>query len=406
MRDKKEAGAACALALLLGLPAPGAAQTEPSEPALSEDEQRAIEESLKADQPPATSAPAATSTGASSSASAAVPDIALILDFALAAFSDDEPLETGDHDPSETGFNLQQLEMSLGSNVDPYFRLDANLVFSLEGVEVEEAYATTLSLPLDLQVRAGQFLTRFGRINPTHPHSWSFVDQPLVIGKFLGPDGSRGLGAETSWLSPLPWYVELVASATQPESEHEDVSAAEEEARGGIHDAGDLVYTLALKQFFPFGPDWSLSWGLSAQLGPSEAEHRTDIYGTDLYLRWRPTKSTDRTAVSLQAEALYRRRDESGEQLSDWGGYAQLVWDVDPEWQVGARYERVSGLDEDPEWPDVRQRTSVQATWLPSHFSRLRLQGEYDRPAWRDEPIWAGFLALEVVAGAHGAHTF
>ena len=55
--------------------------------------------------------------------------------------------------------------------VDPYFRFDSNLVFSQFGVEIEEAYATTLDLPANLQVRAGQFLTRFGRINATHPHA-------------------------------------------------------------------------------------------------------------------------------------------------------------------------------------------------------------------------------------------
>jgi hypothetical protein len=398
MRHIAVAAGACALAA--GLHAPCAAQS--AEPALTDEERRAIEESLAADR-----APPATTPG---EASSALPDIALILDFALAAFSDDEPLQTGGHDPSETGFNLQQLEMNLQSNVDPYFRFDANLVFSQFGVEVEEAYATTLSLPLDLQMRAGQFLTRFGRINPTHPHAWSFADQPLVIGKFFGSEGSRGLGAEASWLAPLPWYVELVGAATQADGEccarsffgGEDL---------GVNDPGDLLYTLALKQFFPFGDDWSLSGGLSAQLGPNPTGqgNRTDVYGADLYLRWRPVKSPDRTAVSLQVEGLYRARQVPDDRLDDWGGYAQLVWDVNAVWAVGGRYERVSGVDGDPldpEWTDARQRASAQVTWSPSHFSRLRLQANYDRPEWRDDPIWAGFLALEVVVGAHAAHAY
>ena len=54
------------------------------------------------------------------------------------------------------------------------------------GVEVEEAYLTTLALPANLQVRASQFLTRFGRLNSTHPHAWDFTDQPLVNGRFFG----------------------------------------------------------------------------------------------------------------------------------------------------------------------------------------------------------------------------
>ena len=74
------------------------------------------------------------------------PDMAIIADFALAWFSDDN-LQTGGHDPRETGFNLQQLEMSLGGSVDHVFRFDANLVFSLAGVEIEEAVVTTLGIP-------------------------------------------------------------------------------------------------------------------------------------------------------------------------------------------------------------------------------------------------------------------
>jgi len=47
--------------------------------------------------------------------------------------------------------------MSLGATVDPYLRLDSNLVFSPDGVEVEEAYATTLDLPAQLQLRSVHF---------------------------------------------------------------------------------------------------------------------------------------------------------------------------------------------------------------------------------------------------------
>ena len=71
-------------------------------------------------------------------------------------------------------------------------------------VELEEAFVTTTSLPHDLQVKVGQFLTEFGRINPTHPHTWDFVDAPLVTGRMLGPEGLRSAGVRASWLMPLP----------------------------------------------------------------------------------------------------------------------------------------------------------------------------------------------------------
>ena len=53
-------------------------------------------------------------------------------------------------------FLLQEVELGLQAVVDPYFRGDIFVSFSPSGVDVEEAYATTLALPANLQVRAGQ----------------------------------------------------------------------------------------------------------------------------------------------------------------------------------------------------------------------------------------------------------
>lgn len=190
------------------------AQPDPPPP-LTPEEQRALEEALASDAaaederaaagppPGATpSSPALTPGGAFEAASQSLasmnPSLSLILDAGLAWFSDEHTLQRGGHDPRATGFFLQQLELAAGASVDPFLRFDANLVFTPEGVELEEAYATTLALPFALQARGGQLLTRFGRQNPTHPHAWAFVDRPLVLGAYLGSEGSRGVGAELS----------------------------------------------------------------------------------------------------------------------------------------------------------------------------------------------------------------
>ncbi|MEZ4266775.1 MAG: zinc-regulated TonB-dependent outer membrane receptor [Myxococcota bacterium] len=399
--------------LLCALGTSGAARAEPPPPAASPDELRQLEAGLAADAAegapaPAVAEPAGTAVGRF--LQSMNPDIALILDVALGVFSSREPLQVGAHDPTGTGFTFQQLELSMGANVGPYFRLDANLVFSQFGVEVEEAYGTTLGLPGRLQIRAGQFLSRFGRLNATHPHQWHFVDQPLVLGKFFGGEGNRGLGLEVSWLTPLPWYVELVASAGQADGEccNRSYYGGDDPGVDGLE---DFLYTLAIKQFFPLSGDLGLSLGLSAQLGPNATgnRNRTDVYGLDLHLRWRPASSTRRTALSLEIEALFRSRQVPHGLLQDAGGLAQVVWSIVPEWEVGARYELVSGLADDPldtEWTGLRHRGSVQGTYYPSHFSRIRLQGGVDDPAWRSKPIWSAVLSLELLIGAHGAHRY
>src|SRR5437773_5963193 len=126
--------------------------------------------------------------------------------FALAYSSarDFDHIEVGDHDPQQRGFNARNTELAFDGAVDPYFEGSANIVFKLDNdnetdVEVEEAFMQTTNLPFNLQLKGGQFFAAFGRLNPTHPHTWDFADTPLVNGLFLGPDGLRGVGAQGSW---------------------------------------------------------------------------------------------------------------------------------------------------------------------------------------------------------------
>lgn len=385
-----------------------------SDDSISDEELEALMRAFEEDQSATADSGAAPEAAPRRNVGAAImnalnPEMSLILDVAASYFSD-TPMQLGAHDPQRTGFTFQQLEMAFQANVDPYFLFRANLVFSEFGVEVEEAYAQTTSLPGRLQLRAGQFLSSFGRLNSTHPHTWNFLDQPMVNGKFFGGEGQRGLGAEASWLAPTPWYLEVIGSVM-----HGDGDCCARSFLGSgdttIRGLQDFLYLVALKTMVPFNSDWSLTWGLSALLGPNSTGYKTrsEIYGTDLYLRYRPVASTNYSAFSLQVEVMHRRRQVPDDVLADTGLYAQAVWNINRRWETGLRYEWVGGSandDLDPEWVGARQRTSIQGTFYPSHFSRIRLQGNHDAPSWRPRPIWSAMLGLEFVVGAHGAHDF
>lgn len=344
------------------------------------------------------------------------PEISAVLDVAAAYFSEDENFQTGAHDPNRNGFNFQQLELSLASIVDPYFRFDSHLVLSQFGIEVEEAYGTTLSLPFGLQSRFGQFMHRFGRLNATHPHAWDFVDQPFVLGRVFGGESGRGLGVEASWLTPLPWYVELVVTSMQADGQATARSFYGGESLG-VESPLDLLHVAALKQYFPMGHDASTFWGLSAAAGPNPTgpDNRTDVYGTDLYLEYRPITRQSQLRLSWQSELLYRRRQIPADALQDVGLYSQVVFQWSRHWAAGGRYELGTAADGtspdsvdplDPEWTDTRQRFTANLTHFPTEFSRFRLQGSHDLLGWRDRGIWAAFLAVELVVGAHGAHAY
>jgi hypothetical protein len=103
---------------------------------------------------------------------------------------------------------LNETEVSLQAAVDPYARADFFLSFSRDpetgkyGVEVEEGYLTTLSLPARLQLKAGRFRSAIGRVNTVHPHALPFIDMPNAYVNYFGEEGLKDEGLSLSWLLP------------------------------------------------------------------------------------------------------------------------------------------------------------------------------------------------------------
>src|SRR3954468_3944515 len=145
------------------------------------------------------------------------PDISAILDAnagyerrGVAYRNGDDPDLHGGRNTRGAGFTAQEVELALSAIVDPYFRGDIFLTIpNLDGLEVEEAFATTTSLPHSLQLKAGSFRSAYGRQNGQHLHVQDFTRRPLVNAAFLGEDGLRGPGAQVSWLAPLPFFLTL-----------------------------------------------------------------------------------------------------------------------------------------------------------------------------------------------------
>src|SRR6476661_8365716 len=120
---------------------------------------------------------------------------------------------------------LNETELSLQATVDPYARADFFLSFARDpetgkyGVDVEEGYLSTLSLPAQLQLRLGKFRQAVGRINPVHPHALPFIDMPNAYVNYFG-EGLNDEGASLSWLLPnKSFYQELTFQATAGLSE-------------------------------------------------------------------------------------------------------------------------------------------------------------------------------------------
>jgi hypothetical protein len=345
-------------------------------------------------------------------------------------------LQLGDHDPHVRGFSVPNAEITLDGAVDPYFKGFSNIVYKLDaegetGVELEEAFLLTTSLPGNLQLKLGQFFTEFGRQNPQHPHSWAFVDQPLVLNRMFGPDGLRSQGMRLSWLAPTPFYSEAMVSVVNSAGETAFSFRSEEssEIHGGlpvdrpVEGLGDLLIAPRIATSFDLTDTQTLLVGTSAAFGPnnSGSSARTQIYGVDAYYKWKSlTAQKGFPFFSVQSEALYRRYEVAervaaddplillpSEILRDRGVYAEVLYGIRPRIVAGLRADVASGDDAafSSEVRADRFRLSPNFTWYPTEFSKIRFQYNYDdrQGIGTDHSLW---MQVEFLLGAHAAHKF
>jgi len=338
----------------------------------------------------------------------------------------------GHHDPARRGFTLQQAEISLAGAVDPYFTAEAHLNAGEEGIELEEAFGTTTSLPGGLEIRGGYFLSEFGRVNPTHAHAWAWMSQTIVSTRFLGGEGTRGAGARVAWLTPLPWYSRVLVSAQNASNESASsfLGLVDEDndtitvgglprVLDGTHNLGDLLGLLRWENAADLG-SLSMQLGASVLSGPnaSGTDASTLIYGVDFVAKWRPSGGRQGYPfVTCEIEVMSRDYSiENAEDLRDHGSYVQALYGFITGWAVGLRAEMASGSGEtgvtdrsDDPLRDDRTRLSPLLSWNPSHFSRLRLQYDYDQfdhDADGEDSAHSVWFGFEVLIGAHPAHKF
>jgi hypothetical protein len=321
-----------------------------------------------------------------------MPEIAVVVDGALGytTLSSGQQEFTADPLPQHKAWPLlQEVELALQATVDPYVRGDVFLTFTLDGVEIEEAYLQTLSLPWGLQVKAGQIYSPFGRTSQLHRHQWTFVDQPLSMQRLVGGDGLSGPGGDLSWLAPLPWFAELhlAYQATRP---------------GSTGDVQQITGVGRLIQYFDLSDAATLGVGLSWAIFQSEApEQWKNLAGADLYVKFRDPAT--RSSVVLQGEVYGRQLGGQSFPEARWGGYGQASWRIDRSWEVGARYDNAPA--------PVAFAGGTQQTWTalgtysPSEFFRLRAQPSVVLlPGGQDG--FQGVFSFEFTIGAHAAHPF
>lgn len=336
-----------------------------------------------------------------------IPDISVIGTFGAGYFSgsteeaeeedhdhDEEEHSHADgfgHDPHETGFFLQEIELALQSVIDPYFRADVFVSFSDHGVELEEAYFTTLGFLKGFQIKGGKFLLPFGRQNQKHLESWAFVNNNLANRYLLGGEGLSELGVEFSYLFPLPFFLEAQLSVS---------NGSNETSFGGTRKQ-DFLYQGRLTSSFDLNESLTMLVGASGAFGHNSTAEgsQTRLFGGDLLLKWKPNQ---RQSLVWQTEYIYRHMQLANGSANDDGFYTYASYQFFKRWQVGLRYDHVGMMDESIE---EQWRVSGALSFYPTEYSRIRVQYDYDK-AHEQDAAHVALLQFQFVMGTHGAHKF
>ncbi|MEW6677961.1 MAG: porin [Pseudomonadota bacterium] len=373
------------------------------------------------------------------------------------------------HGETERGFNLRATEVAFSATVDPWF--DANLLLTVDsggGVEVEEAYFDTRSLPAGWKIRGGKFLSGVGYLNNQHPHTWDFVDQNLAYRTLLGEHGIMDTGLQLTW-TPRTGSVYTLLGVEALQSNEQVFGTAGEEvsadrADGGAvgagnggtlsrEKAGPRLFT-AFAKFAPdLGDNHALQigvWGARARqhqeihdhtdedgLGacnpavPASCVHALEgdswLWGTDWVYKYDAPGAYGQGDIKLSAEYIWERKDltvafhenpavavGTSRKLTQDGLYLAGVYGIAPNWQLGLRYD-VTGLTNKVEGAagtlsdyNDSDRWTLSLTHHFSEFSRLRLQAS-TADLWVEgapEKVNQFFLQYQHSLGAHGAHAF
>ena len=161
-----------------------------------------VTETKTAEATPASRAAAPPNTSVTTASNRFNPDISLIMQgrYAHLKNQSESPItgfmSNGKLEAPTRGFSVDDSELVISSNIDPYFRGYFNAVLKDESVGVEEAWVQTLALGHGLTLKGGRFRSGIGYQNAQHPHAWDFATNSLMgdtlFGEGYGNDGQIG----------------------------------------------------------------------------------------------------------------------------------------------------------------------------------------------------------------------
>jgi len=304
------------------------------------------------------------------------------------------------------------VELNINGYLNPFVRADG--VIAWEGEEnavIEEFYATILrGLPLNMNLRAGKYLLEFGRLNPIHPHAYSFIDLPIVHKEFFGDEGLNDAAIRAAFLLPTGnAFTELMGAITKGNALlEEDALEGNDTTHLNPGAFGRLTTSLAVSETA------ELSLGTSFLNSVYELEPRqlrASIFGGDI--KYKNVMSRYSTLL-LEGELLYRSQEQdSADNLTSYGTYAYVDYKFRKAYNIGGMidYTSLKSLEFDTlgipsEVTSNTWRGALFVGFAPiEETSLIKLVGHWTKPEEADG-IWELALQFVFSLGPHKPHNF
>ena len=200
------------------------------------------------------------------------------------------------------GFQLQEAELQMMSDVDPYMKANVLLSISQQdnrnhttdyGIDPEEVYLESTSLPY-VTIRAGKFKMALGKHNMLHTHAFPFIDAPLIHQLVLGDEGLNETGVSAAALIPVSWFSEVTVQAFS--TDNEDLYNSP--------NSGDVAGLAKFKNLFDLTDDLTMEIGVSGTAGQNQFSQTSTVLAGDLTFKWRPSVGGKYRALIWQTEYL------------------------------------------------------------------------------------------------------
>lgn len=327
---------------------------------------------------------------------------------------DDTNVTAPDQQPN--GFDIQEAELQIFSDVDPYTRLnlllsiapkyisDGTKISEVWGIEPEEAFVES-NIVSDVTFKIGKFKTAMGKHNTLHTHAYPFIEAPLTNSKLLGDEGFNDTGVSVAGLLPSQWFSEITLQFARGKGENNEFNSPS--PASGV----SLVHW---KNLFDFSDELTMEAGVSYAQGTNSYRKVTSLIGADLTFKWRPSEGGKYTSLLWATEYLSRNQaqdnflSEKGNGIATW-----IQYQFAERWATLYRYDdlMIENTFDPINLPnDITKRNSLGLIYSPSEFSSFKL--EYDQRNGgvannsNETTEKSLFLQANFTIGAHPAHSY